>query len=90
MLVPLLALGAGAFVIYLATRAPKPSDPGRPVSPEEQAMRQQVATAVDSLLKTGSDPNGMDTVANAIEPYGFKEEANRLRARANELRTQAA
>lgn len=84
ILIAVAALG----LLYLATRSTtvKPSDPGRPVSPEELALRTQIATQVKDLLANGQDPNAMEAVATTIEPYGFPEEVAQLRARASQLR----
>jgi uncharacterized protein YgiM (DUF1202 family) len=54
----------------------------------DDAAKAAIRAAVADLLANGQDPDKMEQVATAIEPYGFTAEAAALRARAAVLRAQ--
>lgn len=74
---------------------PKPGTPAIPglnvppgASTEDPQWRAAVHAALEDLIANGQDPDAMERVAAAVEPYGFTDEARRLRARAAELRAK--
>ena len=106
MALPVLAIAAGAGLLALLALSgkkssspgstgevpapPLPPTPAPPPTPGAPSMPPALKAQFDDLLSNGVNADGLDTVANEMDKFGFANEAATLRARANQIRQASA